>query len=56
MEFRVTTSSFLLNRARDEVNQAYSRAGITLDLASVQALVVITWNDLRSVSGQNAVS
>lgn len=56
VEYRVTTSSFLLGRARDDIDAAYIRAGITQDSVSLSALVVVTWNDLRSAHNTNAVS
>lgn len=56
MQYRVTTSPFLLNRAGNEITAAYSRAGRTQDAVNPSALVVVTWNDLRSAVEQNAVS
>lgn len=56
MQYRVTTSSFLLERAGNDIDAAYSRAETAQDPVNLSALVVVTWNDLRSASDQNAVS
>jgi hypothetical protein len=56
VQYRLTTSSFLLERAGSDINAAYSQAGITRDPVNPSALVIVTWNDLRSASDQNAVS
>lgn len=56
VQYRVTTSSFLLARAGNEIDAAYSRAGTAQDPVNPSALLIVTWNDLRSASDQNAVS
>lgn len=58
VRFGVTTSSTQLNRARSEITQAYTNAGVALESAiNPTTLVIVTWNDLRrSNPNDNAVS
>lgn len=53
--YRVTNTSSLLQRAGEDISQAYSRVGVTRTVSQTE-LVIVTWKDLRSTADANLVS